>query len=534
MACATGNITRLLLLLKDHPDYAEHLSLTKLHQFLSAASRLKDVMILEQPFLHPPSVPVRSLSSGIQSILSSEACIPRGLVNDCWDAFKEIVWSYKEPRPLNSNSDPAKLMGYTLRTLFPPSHTCLSMNCSKARALKKVDIWDVVLFTLVFGAVPAKKYHLYCPTCLTSYQYNFHVNNGLHTYYGGVLDTLQVGKHHFVERVVLEMFIHLMLTAWASAMNCANTYNESLGRRSKLDSNRFDHDDSTAFVPYLHTEHVWDGFWAHYCRKCVHIFLWADEETLDYISAVVMDGISIGHPTCAHHSCPLPLASNHDRYCVQHDDKHLVCTIKDCQNPVLDGHLACDDPVHQWLETQYNTRKSAMLELKSYQLDNNEGEIEIELATASGYPSKPETGNHKVKAQFRCKWSHNEQFLVRPCGVIISREMFFGSESVSQAPHLQAQGDHSLDNIEKLVDNFHFDCKHKAFDSFCVEHCDPRLFPELRGYHSMCREMAADKYEFFLDEMIMRKNVLIVASLKDKGNLPGQYPDVVYSGCSNV
>ena len=42
----------------------------------------------------------------------------------------------------------------------------------------------------------------------------------------------------------------------------------------------------------------------------------------------------------------------------------------------------------------------------------------------------------------------------------------------------------------------------------------------LGGYHSMCREMRVDKYNYFLDEMIMRKNRLMKAKLaKDGMNL---------------
>jgi hypothetical protein len=42
----------------------------------------------------------------------------------------------------------------------------------------------------------------------------------------------------------------------------------------------------------------------------------------------------------------------------------------------------------------------------------------------------------------------------------------------------------------------------------------------LGGYHAICREMTVDKYNFFLDEMIMRRNEDTVQRLLETGNEP--------------
>ncbi len=47
-------------------------------------------------------------------------------------------------------------------------------------------------------------------------------------------------------------------------------------------------------------------------------------------------------------------------------------------------------------------------------------------------PQKPESGNRKVIARFGRRQTHNEQLMVRPCGMIIARATFFGSETVPQ------------------------------------------------------------------------------------------------------
>jgi len=47
------------------------------------------------------------------------------------------------------------------------------------------------------------------------------------------------------------------------------------------------------------------------------------------------------------------------------------------------------------------------------------------------HEGKSEVGNRALRATFgRCR-THNEQLLVRPCGIILSRATFYGSEAIS-------------------------------------------------------------------------------------------------------
>ena len=41
------------------------------------------------------------------------------------------------------------------------------------------------------------------------------------------------------------------------------------------------------------------------------------------------------------------------------------------------------------------------------------------------------------------------------------------------------------------------------------------------GYHAIIREMTSVLYDFFLDELIMQKNVLTRQKLEAKGSMPG-------------
>lgn len=88
--------------------------------------------------------------------------------------------------------------------------------------------------------------------CHTNHHHNYAVRNGVRVYYSGIPEIIEVAKHSFVERRVLELFRSLALFAWVSATNAANVYHHSLSRLSP----------SQKAIPRWHmrTEHVWDGF----------------------------------------------------------------------------------------------------------------------------------------------------------------------------------------------------------------------------------------------------------------------------------
>lgn len=101
------------------------------------------------------------------------------------------------------------------------------------------------------------------------------------------------------------------------------------------------------------------------------------------------------------------------------------------------------------------------------------------------------------------------------------------------------------------VDVFHWTCKHKKTDTECSYHCNPHTFPELLkdetggwyfnssraeqtnvwfgGYHAIIREMGAVKYAFFLDEMILQKNILTREKLERDGCMPGYREDIRFA-----
>jgi hypothetical protein len=108
--------------------------------------------------------------------------------------------------------------------------------------------------------------------------------------------------------------------------------------------------------------------------------------------------------------------------------------------------------------------------------------------------------------------------------------------------HLVAVGDNLYKTVGLPVDVFHWQCKHNKSDIECSVHCNPYNFPDLvgpdgkswvfnssvveqtnvwfGGYHAMLREMGVVKFNFFLDEMIMRRNRITKAKLEADGAFP--------------
>ena len=98
------------------------------------------------------------------------------------------------------------------------------------------------------------------------------------------------------------------------------------------------------------------------------------------------------------------------------------------------------------------------------------------------------------------------------------------------------------------VDVFHFENKHSELHEFCQNECNPHHFPELRGqgdqewffntsiaeqtnvwlggFSSVVREMRVEKYEFFLDQMILMRNALLKRRLARNGLQPMYWTDV--------
>ncbi|KAG6818923.1 hypothetical protein H0H93_000251 [Arthromyces matolae] len=187
---------------------------------------------------------------------------------------------------------------------------------------------------------------------------------------------------------------------------------------------------------------------------------------------------------------------------------------------------------------------------------------------------KSDSGNVKVNARFTRRRTHNEQLVVCCCGIIAGRATMYGAEAISAVKdflksiygynsqnlpdciffdnncllqeHLQASNDSFFRQCILAVDVFHFENKHDKDHKFCQENCNPASWPELYnesskewifnssaaeqtnawigGYLSITRDMLAHRFNFFLDEMIKRRNEVIVGRLLEQGKAPIKIP----------
>lgn len=160
----------------------------------------------------------------------------------------------------------------------------------------------------------------------------------------------------------------------------------------------------------------------------------------DKVDVVVVDGITIGHPCCGVLHCDTALASNRHRFCPNHAHRNRVCAVEGCEI-VADfqaGYMTCEDPNHRLLETNHKKRDKAMFQLRTRVarpgVSNPENAFEAEVTaeafeelevpstsdTAPCPASKNPSGNRKIRALFGRRKTHNQQIIVRPCGIIVA------------------------------------------------------------------------------------------------------------------
>ncbi|KAJ7106902.1 hypothetical protein C8R44DRAFT_637688, partial [Mycena epipterygia] len=333
-------------------------------------------------------------------------------------------------------------------------------------------------------------------------------------------------------------------------------------------------------------EGIGQEHWAHARDLCFIVFE-DDDGNLMKIQNAHCDGDTIGHRLCK-----TPLASHRRHFCPDHEHLTLKCAVIECKTDVAVRHRTCSDPDHRALEKAYFSRGKALFQLRSrlkkagvavqddsvppgVSAEEFDDEVIIESGrdgpTVVDCDGKPEVGNRTHRAYFGARRTHNEQLIMRACGVILSRATFFGSEvsavndfakatfpppestpeyfvfdnNCKLDAHQRAMKDQHFAKTGMPVDVFHFTCKHKLTDHHCQLYCNPAAFPEMikedgkwrfntsiceqtnvwfGGFISNVQDMEVTRYNFYLDDMIKRRNGYIVAQLELKGHCPWTIP----------
>ncbi|KAI0684068.1 hypothetical protein C8T65DRAFT_594255, partial [Cerioporus squamosus] len=304
--------------------------------------------------------------------------------------------------------------------------------------------------------------------------------------------------------------------------------------------------------------------WAHACDVCEKVNIpEVPSKPRTRLNACVMDGVTVGHPRCNEHRCLGRLASPRDRFCEEHAHLANQCAINGCSRPCSDGMRTCDTERHRAFENRQRERGQAIFRLRR----------RMEGKDAADATRKQSTSEEPLSWKGIRAWTHNEQLIVRCCGVIVSRATFYTAESPSNCrflvatfpphyprarpsfcffdnncillKHILANKETRLDGMGLPVDVFHAISKHKDTDEFCKMNCNPATFPELYNtlhewifnssaaeqanvwfgqFQSIVREMREENYNFFLDEMIAIHNEWQVGVLYRRGARPRLVP----------
>lgn len=160
------------------------------------------------------------------------------------------------------------------------------------------------------------------------------------------------------------------------------------------------------------------------------------------MDCIITDGIDVGRPCCGVHNCRRELRTPQDRWCAGHQSWELFCVVEGCSVPHRLGCRTCE--LHASVEEHFLATSKAIFTLRARlqraQVAHPTDAIapdaavdeDIEAEVPGPCPDKTAEGNHRVRARFGRRRTHNEQLIVRPCGIITSRETFYGAESVPQ------------------------------------------------------------------------------------------------------
>lgn len=354
----------------------------------------------------------------------------------------------------------------------------------------------------------------------------------------------------------------------------------------------------------------------HVCSACIRVVPLPGEHgnpKLGYIRAVVTDGITIGHWRCSatpaqlrelaqadglpppEGPCTSPLGSVKDRFCPHHQKRlGSQCLAQPCGNDALQGHQTCGLQEHMEAYAKFKTRVTSNFTLTSmlnrpgshlpsdptvhqdWETAELTGLEDVQHADESdrAHEQGREGGNVKTcKVCLSRSRTHNDQLIVSTCGIILARETFFHSESVSAVrdfllrtfprkmpevcfydnacnlvSHIYHGGKDYSAFLKTVfpVDPFHFR-GHKESDEFCQYYTDPKLFPQLQeedgswffnasageianlwygGFASIARSMSSIRFNFMMEDMVERRNNWLLKRLAKRadisfiGNLP--------------
>ncbi|KAG1724048.1 uncharacterized protein EDB91DRAFT_1087613 [Suillus paluster] len=549
------DITSLFAAMQQHHQLAT-MPFLDLTTFLRCTSLLKDDILQSQPHTVSVLIAPDVLPPSVNEFLAERFAFSKDTVDVLWDIIKDLIWMLPTAgEAANQEEEIFRWYGHkrginltAKHTLYPPVKTCINPDCNTWRnnsLLKKEEQQHIVVFTHAQGAHPAWSIHLKCRVI-------FHVKDGTRSYYGGIPSYLQVAEHQFIQLELAMSWMDLMQIP--SSLTMEEVW-DSFTLLALLD----DHHRSGIHLQVPHGGEQKDRF-THAMRECTERIITHRQEELPHACDGCLQVFEMPDGTLSRTEVVVTDDPTH---------KHLetICTVEGCDWPVTrdasidaGNDLAIQDG-DEWYEHDEHTGDTRLVQPAvtiSTGVDDEEDRA-CEAKETQG----------KLKANFRRQWTNNEQLVVRPCGIINACSTMYHHEAVSNVLLLIKQiyslpcarkpqhliydsncnalhevTSHQIkffDGVSMCVDAFHHQTKHKASDTLCREHCNMKAYPELldedggyyfnssiaeqinvwfSAFHNICRKMTPVKYEFFLDEMIIRCNRVTLATLHTQGKRP--------------
>ncbi|KNE94329.1 hypothetical protein PSTG_12354 [Puccinia striiformis f. sp. tritici PST-78] len=434
------------------------------------------------------------------------------ILKDCYINAQHHVKTHGIMTELDDGRLPIRIVD---QSLFPPVEHCT--KCS--RTMRSSSLFGYLYD--VDGCHTIEHFSLYCQPCLTNYYVSYSIYNKQRMFYtssqGRDPKVFQVHTHYFMTHRLAHHFKMSQMLQQCSVFSIINLYNSTfMGARAPPLFTPLQ-----SFFPQLSVEVCKDGM---------------DIDTLIYNYSLRSQVLVVP-------------AAGLDR--VRYNEAKKQCS----------SWIAAEGTAHK--NHSCSLYESGEVEdWESLQQADELDRAEESIRSGEERPSKKPT-----LARAR---THNDQLAVAPCGVILARQTMFNSESPSAVKlflldtfptsmlqvilydsackllaHIYKSTAEERDRFTEsivAVDAFHFK-SHKEDDCFCRKWTDPNLYPQLKkdgswifnssaaeianiwygGFASICRNMTAIQYNFFLDEMLLQN---YVATIHMRFNFTKMYTDV--------
>ncbi|EDQ99871.1 uncharacterized protein LACBIDRAFT_334609 [Laccaria bicolor S238N-H82] len=608
--------------LKGHAVLQE-IFLSALMTFAQLTSHLKcDVLQPQSICQSDPEHAPDKLPASISSFLSDTLLLKdyiwnmptTALSSKDYTLFKEHGWVYGI-----SNMVPDQNLAVAL-TLYLPNIVCTNPDCTNIVPLKKEEQRKVIVYTLSNGVQPAWNVHVYCLSTLRGSEGSENVDFANASQMYSRFSATNAARLY--DLALSENLTYLDGWSLGGQLTTKHIW-DGFSLVSLLD----DHQTQGTLLHVPHTGSQSDHFKTameernkqiimegqpdavhHTCKKCMRIYKMEDGEfrltelinqqgkfrPLLQMASVLAAPAVESFDALSHFK-----TTNTDF--VPHISAIIIFAL------LMAKLRTCADPIHQEIERKKKACRNAAFVLKDHWKnaqvlygeetpvavtgEHIDVEDEVEWFEVNGMAveifnkqnpgsvgvvedldpcsTKSLDGNRKLKTQLSRRRTHNEETLVRPCGIIFAHTTMFGAEAVSnflimlkntfsipgasKPEHIfyntncdakqqaDTSGDPWFQDVGMCVDIWHFLNKHKVTHEFCQLNCNPAMYPELQdddgnwffntsvagqtntwlgGYSSIIREMLPDKYDFFLDEMIRLHNAEVLQRLEKEGHCP--------------